>query len=47
MLASQRRLHTFNKVSSQKLTIFKIRIHWKLDLADTDLAENLGLKDTL
>ena len=22
-------------------------IHWKLDLADTDLAENLGLKDTL
>ena len=21
--------------------------HWKLDLADTDLAENLGLKDTL
>ena len=24
-----------------------IKIHWKLDLADTDLAENLGLKDTL
>ena len=22
-------------------------VQWKLDLADTDLAENLGLKDTL
>ena len=22
-------------------------IHWKLDLADTDLAENLGLMDNL
>ena len=22
-------------------------VHWKLDLADTDLAENLDLKDTL
>ena len=26
---------------------FPESLQWKLDLADTDLAENLGLKDTL
>ena len=25
----------------------RVEIQWKLDLADTDLAENLDLKDTL
>ena len=29
----------------KKTNLFKIQ--WKLDLADTSLAENLGLKDTL
>ena len=28
-------------------SIEKYVVQWKLDLADTDLAENLGLKDTL
>ena len=31
----------------QWLRQISMKLHWKLDLADTDLAENLDLKDTL
>ena len=40
-------LHILTLLRPFKKCAFSMLIHWKLDLADTDLAENLGIKDTL
>ena len=45
----KRRFIVLNRAMTfhQWLRQISMKLHWKLDLADTDLAENLGLKDTL